>query len=208
MKRWTILLVFSAALCLGQGVDDFAWWDSPIVQNLNLTPDQHNQIRATVREYRDRMIEQRAAVQKAEANLMDFMNEDQVNEAKATDAVNKLVVARGDMMRSVSQMSLKLRMVLTPQQWQQLQRRRAQQRQPGQPQPPVAARQPLRQRGPAPQLQRQQMQQGLKQMRQRLQQGRPLTPEERQQLLQRLKEMEQLLMQQGEPGPPGPPPQP
>ncbi len=48
------------------------------------------------------------------------MNEDQVNEARANDAIEKLVAARGEMARTVSQMSLKLRVVLTPQQWQEL----------------------------------------------------------------------------------------
>jgi Spy/CpxP family protein refolding chaperone len=30
------------------------WWDSPVVQDLNLTEAQQNEIRATVKEYRDR----------------------------------------------------------------------------------------------------------------------------------------------------------
>ncbi len=118
-------LIFLAAACApAQSPEQFAWWDSPLVQNLNLTADQQSQIRSVVREYRDQLIEQRAAVQKAEGNLMDFMNEDRVDEAKARDAVEKVVAARSDLMRAISQMALKLRVILTPQQWQVIQQRR------------------------------------------------------------------------------------
>ena len=118
MKRLILLLFVTVAFAMAQGPEAFPWWERPIAQNLNLSPEQQQQIRATVRDYRDRLIEQRANVQKAEARLQDEMNEDQVNEARANDAIEKLVAARGEMARTVSQMSLKLRVVLTPQQWQ------------------------------------------------------------------------------------------
>jgi Spy/CpxP family protein refolding chaperone len=127
MKRLIVLLVVTVAFAMAQAPEAFPWWDRPIVQNLNLSPEQQQQIRATVREYRDRLIEQRANVQKAEARLQDEMNEDQVNDARANDAIDKLVAARGEIARTFSQMSLKLRMVLTPQQWQTLRARIPQQ---------------------------------------------------------------------------------
>ena len=55
MKRLIFLFALAAALCFGQALGDFPWWDSPIAQNLNLTPEQQKQIRGTVREFRDRM---------------------------------------------------------------------------------------------------------------------------------------------------------
>ena len=130
MKRLVGLLIVAAAFAMAQAPDDFPWWERPIAKNLNLSPEQQKQIRATVREYRDRLIELRANVQKAEARLQDEMNEDQVNEARASEAIEKLVAARSEMMRAVSQMSLKLRTVLTPQQWQRLRMRLSQQGQP------------------------------------------------------------------------------
>jgi Spy/CpxP family protein refolding chaperone len=211
MKRFVFLFAVAAALCFGQALDDFAWWDSPIAQNLNLTPEQQKQIRGTVREFRDRLIEQRAGVQKAEAGFMDFLNDDQVNEAKAKEAIDKLVVARGDLMRSVSQMSLRLRAVLTPQQWQDVQRRRAQQRPQG-PQGRGAlapgAQQRLRQRGAMGPDQRAQIQQRLRQIDKRLNQAEDLTPAERQQLLDQLRQIQQTLQAGGAPAQgPGPNPQ-
>jgi Spy/CpxP family protein refolding chaperone len=125
MKTLITLLILAAACALAQGPDLHPWWEGPMAQNLNMSADQQKQIRAAVREFRDRLIEQRGTVQKAEGNLQDLMNEDQVNEARAREAIDKLVAARSELMRTVSQMTLKMRMVLTPEQWQQVQKRRA-----------------------------------------------------------------------------------
>jgi Spy/CpxP family protein refolding chaperone len=126
MKKLVMLAFIPVAMLLGQGpgMGMFPWWDSPIAQDMNLSESQKQQIKNTVRDYRDRLIEQRAALQKAEGNLQDSLNEDQVNEAKANEAIEKTVAARGELARTISQMSLKLRMILTPQQWQELQKRR------------------------------------------------------------------------------------
>ena len=86
------------------------WWDRPIAQDLNLSEEQRKQIRATVRESRDRLIQLRGAVEAA---------------------IERVVKSRGELMRAVSQMSLKLRLVLTPAQWQELRKR--ERRPPGPP---------------------------------------------------------------------------
>jgi Spy/CpxP family protein refolding chaperone len=212
MKKLMLLALSLATLSWGQALDNFAWWESPIAQNLNLTPEQQKQIQATVREYRDRLIEQRAAVQKAEANLMDLMNEDQVNEAKSREMVEKVVAARAELMRTVSLMSLRLRTVLTPQQWQELRRRRAQQlaQRPLGP-APGAGGALLRQRPqqPLPAARRQLLQQRLRQLDRRLQmRAGQLTPEERRELLDRIRELERIVAGDGGPGPQGPQPPP
>jgi len=144
MKRLIGLMLLTVALACAQEPEMFAWWDRPIARNLNLSPEQEQQIRAAVREYRDRLIEQRAAVQIAEGNLRDLMNEDQVNEPKTREAIDKVVAARGELMRLVSQMTLRLRVVLTPQQWQRVQRVRAAR------QPLQRRAAPLKPRRPAP----------------------------------------------------------
>ncbi len=126
MKGLILLLAFVSVVA-AQQADVFAWWDRPIARNLNLTPEQTKQVQATVREYRDRLIEQRAAVLKAEANLRDLMDEEQVNEGRTREAIDKVVAARSELMRSVSLMALRMRTVLTPDQWQRVQRRAMQQ---------------------------------------------------------------------------------
>ncbi len=124
MKRALLFLCVAAACASAQGPGMFPWWDSPLVKDLNLSEDQQKQIDSTVRDHRDKLIEQRAAVQKAEGALQDALNKDPVDEPKAREAIEKLIAARGDLMRTMSHMGLKLRAVLTPQQWQELQRRR------------------------------------------------------------------------------------
>ena len=124
MKKLLGLGLLAAASAVAQAPGFFPWWDTPIVRDLKLSEDQTGQIRETVRGYRDQLIEQRAELQKAEGHLEDLMNEDEVNEARTTEAIDRVVAARAALTRSFSLMSLKLRLVLTPAQWSELQRRR------------------------------------------------------------------------------------
>jgi Spy/CpxP family protein refolding chaperone len=121
----------------------FPWWDSPMVRDINLTEDQRRQVQEVVREYRGKLIDTRAAVEKAEGDVEDLFNEDQLDARRAGEAVDKLAASRGEMTRAFAQMSLKLRTLLTPQQWRELRRR--------QPQEPRAQPQ-QRQQGPRPRM--------------------------------------------------------
>ena len=105
----------------------FPWWDGPMVNGLDLTDAQRTQIRTVVQEYRGRMMEVRGAVQKAENDLDQVFNEDTVDQRRGADAIDRLTKARADMTKSVSEMSLRMRAVLTSQQWQELQRRQREQ---------------------------------------------------------------------------------
>ncbi len=99
------------------------WWDRPIVRDLGLSEDQLQQIRAIVRDSRDQLIQLQATVRIAENRLVDAMSDDI---GSAPGAIENVVQARGDLMRATSQMSLKIRQVLTSSQWQELRRRGAQ----------------------------------------------------------------------------------
>jgi Spy/CpxP family protein refolding chaperone len=128
-RRWTYLLVgFILALpeaLSAQGARGgfFPWWDSPIVKGLDLTDAQRTEIRSVIGEYRGRMLEARNAVRKAEGDLDAVFNEDTVDQRRGSEAIDRLTKARADMTKSVSEMSLRMRAVLTTQQWQELQRR-------------------------------------------------------------------------------------
>jgi Spy/CpxP family protein refolding chaperone len=112
------------------------WWNQPIARDLGLSDEQNKQIRATVAESRDRLIQLRAAVDSAEAVLRDAMDEERVDTKRAQVAIDQVVATHAEMMRAVAQMSLKLRVILTPAQWQELQKRESQPPPPlpGQPQ--------------------------------------------------------------------------
>jgi Spy/CpxP family protein refolding chaperone len=102
----------------------FAWWDSPVARDLNLTADQQNQIRTVVQEYRKKLVDVRAETEKAEIDVEQAFNDDVLDQRKAGESIERLVAARGEMTRSISQMSLRLRAILTPDQWRELQKRR------------------------------------------------------------------------------------
>ncbi len=101
----------------------FPWWEAPLRNDLGLTDDQSKQIRATLSDMRPKMIELRGAVESAESELKQEMDAAQVDPRKVNDAIEKVVTARAELTRAVAQMSLKLRLVLTPAQWQELQKR-------------------------------------------------------------------------------------
>jgi len=105
----------------------FPWWDSPMVSGLDLSDAQRTEIRSVIQDYRGRMREVRGAVQKAENDLDQIFNEDTVDQRRGSEAIDRLTKARADMTKSVSEMSLRMRAVLTSQQWQELQRRQREQ---------------------------------------------------------------------------------
>jgi Spy/CpxP family protein refolding chaperone len=102
----------------------YAWWGSPVVQDLNLTEEQQKRVRQTLREYRPHLQDIRTAVDGAEQDVEEQFNADQVNPQRVDRAIERLIAARAELTRTLTQMSLKLRTVLTQQQWQELQRRR------------------------------------------------------------------------------------
>jgi len=102
------------------------WWDGALASDINLTDAQRKQIRQTAKEFRGRVFEMRTAVDKAETDLAAAFNDDPVDQRKANEIIERLVTARGEMFRATSQMELKMRSVLTAQQWQELQNRQRQ----------------------------------------------------------------------------------
>ena len=109
----------------------FPWWENRFVRDLNLSGDQQRQIRVVLREHRTALIDKRAVVEKAEAEVEDLYNEETVDTKKAAEAIERLVAARSDLTRTFAQMSLRLRTVLTADQWRDLQRRRSERMGPG-----------------------------------------------------------------------------
>jgi Spy/CpxP family protein refolding chaperone len=115
----------------------YAWWSRPqIARDLNLSPPQREQIRATVQQFRPHLLNVRAAVNQAEQALADQFNRNPVDPAKTNEAIERLVDARSDLTRTLTRLSLKLRLVLSEQQWEELQRRRPV---PGDSAPPAEA---------------------------------------------------------------------
>ncbi len=126
MLRYILLALLLSSTVFGQMPKSlYAWWSKPVIaRQLNLTNVQRQQIRATVMQFRPHLIDIRAEVNKAEIDLQTQFDHDPVDQAKANQAIERLITARTDLTRTLSQMSLKLRTVLTEQQWRDLQRLR------------------------------------------------------------------------------------
>ncbi len=125
-KGFFLLLAMAGALSAQslRSPTSVPWWNNPVANGLNnLTEAQTKQISATVSEYRDRLKDLYAQVNAAEGGLVEIFNEESIDQRKADQAVNQLANARGDLTRTLSQMSVKLRTVLTVEQWQDLQDR-------------------------------------------------------------------------------------
>ena len=125
MRPLSLALLLAAGLSAQMPRGIYAWWSRPqIARDLNLSPAQREQIRATVQQYRPHLLNVRAAVNQAEQALAEQFNRNPVDPGKTNEAIERLVDARSDLTRTLTQLSLKLRLVLTEQQWQELQRRR------------------------------------------------------------------------------------
>ena len=117
--------VLSASLFAQMPQALYPWWSNkPVVQQLDLTPAQIHDLRAVVSGAQPHLLEVRAKVLRAERNLEDQFNSDPVDQAKTNQALEQLIVARADLTRSLTELSLKLRVLLSMQQWRELQRLR------------------------------------------------------------------------------------
>jgi len=94
------------------------------VQDLNLTAEQQKKVRETLRDYRPHLQDIRTAVDGAEQDVEEQFNADPMDPQRVDKAIERLIAARAELTRTLTQMSLKLRTVLTHQQWQELQKRR------------------------------------------------------------------------------------
>jgi Spy/CpxP family protein refolding chaperone len=65
----------------------------------------------------------REAWKKAEGEIQAAFDESPVDQAKSNNAIEHLTAARSDLFRATSQMDLKIRTVLTDEQWQELKMR-------------------------------------------------------------------------------------
>src|ERR1700735_3050438 len=125
IRSLVLALLLGSALFAQMPKGIYAWWSRPqIARDLNLSPAQREQIRATVQQYRPHLLNVRAAVNQAEQALADQFNRNPVDPAKTNEAIERLVDASSDLTRPLTHLSLKLRLILSEQQWQELQRRR------------------------------------------------------------------------------------
>jgi Spy/CpxP family protein refolding chaperone len=118
-----ILCLLAAVASEAQNRPNFPWWNSPVVGDLGLSNAQSQKMRQIVRSYRDRLLDSRNSVQKAEGELEDIFNDQDVDVEAAKPIIERVANARAASSRVFLEMSVQLRGVLTLDQWRQLVRR-------------------------------------------------------------------------------------
>jgi heavy-metal resistance protein len=118
-----LALFVSSTSMVAQNRAEFPWWNSPVVADIGLSQEQTNHIRTIVRNYRNRLFDARNNVQKAEAALEDVMNDDHISTEAVKPLITHLADARAESTKTVLEMNIELRSVLTLDQWRILVRR-------------------------------------------------------------------------------------
>ncbi len=99
-----------------------AWWkNSEVVKELQLTDAQVKQIEQTFLDYRLKLIDLRADVERQETKLQPLLEADQPNEQQVSSQVDAVVAARGKLEKTNTMMMLAIRRVLSVDQWKKLQ---------------------------------------------------------------------------------------
>jgi Spy/CpxP family protein refolding chaperone len=102
------------------------WWNNPkIVERLKLTDDQRKAFDGILLEHREKLIDLRANVEKAELEMEPLVGADQPNEAKILAQIDKVAQSRAELEKANARFLLAIRNKLTPDQWKQVQAFRA-----------------------------------------------------------------------------------
>ncbi|HEV2326350.1 MAG TPA: Spy/CpxP family protein refolding chaperone [Terracidiphilus sp.] len=105
------------------------FWDNPRVATvLKITPDQQKAMDDILFQHREKLIDLRANLQKAELDMEPLMNADEPNRTAIEAQIDKVVAARAALEKANSNFLLDIRMKLTPDQWKQIKSFRAEAR--------------------------------------------------------------------------------
>jgi Spy/CpxP family protein refolding chaperone len=104
-----------------QGAHGRFWNDPQIVDQLKLTEDQRKAMDQILLDHREKLIDMRGNVEKAELAMEPLMSADQPNESEILAQIDKVAQARAELEKANARFLLALRAKLTPEQWKQLQ---------------------------------------------------------------------------------------
>jgi Spy/CpxP family protein refolding chaperone len=111
---------------MGPGGDHGRWWNNPkIVARLKLTDEQRKDFDGILLAHREKLIDLRASLERAELEMEPLIRDDQPNEAKILSQIDKVAQARADLEKANARFLLAIRNKLTPEQWKQVQAFRA-----------------------------------------------------------------------------------
>jgi len=102
------------------------WWTNPmVIRRLNLTEDQQKRLDQTWQQSRLRLIDLRAALEKEEALMEPLLAQDHPPENQVLAQIDRIANARADLEKANARMLFSFRLILSPEQWRELQSRDA-----------------------------------------------------------------------------------
>lgn len=98
------------------------WWkNSELVQQVGLSDDQVQRMEKIFQDYRLKLIDQHAALQKEEIQLEPLIESATPDEAQVSAQIDRIANARASLEKSNALMMLGIRKVMTTEQWKKLQ---------------------------------------------------------------------------------------
>jgi len=105
----------------GHGIEG-RWWNNPkIIERLKLTDDQRKAFDQILLDHREKLIDLRGNVEKAELAMEPLVQADEPNESAILAQIDKVAQARAELEKANARYLLALRSKLTPDQWKQVQ---------------------------------------------------------------------------------------
>jgi Spy/CpxP family protein refolding chaperone len=102
------------------------WWNNPkVAERLKLSDEQRKSFDSIFLAHRERLIDLRANVEKAELEMEPLIGGDQPNEAAILAQIDKVAQARAELEKANARFLLAIRAKLTPEQWKTVQAFRA-----------------------------------------------------------------------------------
>jgi periplasmic protein CpxP/Spy len=101
------------------------WNDPTMVDKLKLTDEQRKGMDQVLEQNRNRLIDLRGNLEKAEGALQPLMRDDQPNESRILEQIDQVAQARAELEKANARFLLAIRAKLTPDQWKSLQAARA-----------------------------------------------------------------------------------
>jgi len=107
---------------MGGGGAGKGWWNnSGVIERLKLTDDQRKAMDAILLQHREKLIDLRANLEKAELAMQPLMGADTPNDSAIIAQIDKVVQARAELERANARFLLAIRDKLTADQWKQIQ---------------------------------------------------------------------------------------
>jgi Spy/CpxP family protein refolding chaperone len=113
---------------IGFGMERKWWKDDYIAQQINLTPEQIKRMDTIFEQSKLQLIDMRATLQKQEVLLEPLLSANPVDTTRTMAQIDKVAQARADLEKANAKMLLRIRGVLTPEQWTKLNERHGRRR--------------------------------------------------------------------------------